>query len=306
MDTVCLTTLYNPANYTSKYKNYELFRQNLQKYGIPLYTIECAFKKQKHYLPVDKYHFRVRSNSILWHKERLINLAVSQLPKSVKYVAWLDSDIIYDNPLWFDKLRGLLKNHLLVQSFETVYRLKKGFTDITSFEPHFSSFRLTSFAKRFSEDKNLSENGLPITHGASGFGWAANIEFFKEIGLYDASIVGSGDHLFSHAICGNIRSNCINNMISGKLKNHFLTYLAKTAIYVNESITFLPETIYHLWHGTHKNRQYYTRHQILNKFDFDPTKDIILNPEGCWEWNTAKCSMKSSIENYFHTRQEDN
>jgi 5-bromo-4-chloroindolyl phosphate hydrolysis protein len=75
-----LTTYYNSTGIKEKKKNYQFFRNNLKKQKVKLLTIECAFKKQKFELKkedADKL-IQVRSNSILWQKERLLNIGLDK------------------------------------------------------------------------------------------------------------------------------------------------------------------------------------------------------------------------------------
>ena len=39
---------------------------------------------------------RLRSSTVLWHKERLINLGLARLPDRCDKVAWLDGDLLFE------------------------------------------------------------------------------------------------------------------------------------------------------------------------------------------------------------------
>src|SRR5579883_2017119 len=85
-----VTTYYNPCDYQTRRNNYEIFAHTIRRSGLPLLTIECAFGDQPFNLPERTDVIKVRSHSIIWQKERLLNLGVSWLPSSCRYVAWLD------------------------------------------------------------------------------------------------------------------------------------------------------------------------------------------------------------------------
>src|SRR4051812_46073823 len=70
-----ITCYYNPCGYQSRRRNYEIFSHALKASGINLLTIECAFGHQPYDLGESLDVIRVRSRSLLWQKERLLNLA---------------------------------------------------------------------------------------------------------------------------------------------------------------------------------------------------------------------------------------
>ena len=54
----------------------------------------------------------VPAEQVMWSKEQLINLAIRNLPKDEKYVAWIDSDVAFAD----DSLLGLKSNPYVVQA----------------------------------------------------------------------------------------------------------------------------------------------------------------------------------------------
>jgi hypothetical protein len=70
-------------------------------------------------------------------------------------------------------------------------------------------------------------------------------------------------------------------------------------------LDYLPIDIWHLWHGSLKNRAYMDRHDIILEFDYDPINDIVLYGN-VYEWaNRHKKGMHDAIKGYFHSRKED-
>ena len=80
-DFYVITVFFNPAGFTSLLNNYFIFADKIKKQGAKLITVECAFDDGKFYIPENDNVYRLRSNSIMWQKERLINYGVSKLPK---------------------------------------------------------------------------------------------------------------------------------------------------------------------------------------------------------------------------------
>ena len=46
-------------------------------------------------------------------------------------------------------------------------------------------------------------------HGHTGYGWAARRSLFESCGLYEACILGNGDHLMAHGFTGESGGFCI-------------------------------------------------------------------------------------------------
>src|SRR5882672_7731044 len=115
----CVTVLFNPVDYHSRINNYLLFQERLDKQNINLLTVELTFGEQEYTLPLADRTLRLRSNSVLWQKERLINYAISKLPPECKYFAWLDCDLLLPCG-WDDMLLQKLTKVDFVQLFEKV------------------------------------------------------------------------------------------------------------------------------------------------------------------------------------------
>jgi hypothetical protein len=96
-DLFVITTYFNPCRYETRRRNYDIFMAGLSKAGVPCITVECAFGNAPFELPPSLNVIQMRANTLLWQKERLLNLAASWLPRSCKYVAWLDCDITFMN-----------------------------------------------------------------------------------------------------------------------------------------------------------------------------------------------------------------
>ena len=74
---------------------------------------------------------------------------------------------------------------------------------------------------------------------------------------------------------------------------------------VRAEIGLLEGNIFHLWHGDLHNRQTRTRHEGLQRFQFDPFVDIAADENGCWRWNSDKPDMHEYVRDYFASRKED-
>lgn len=110
-----ISCYFNPCHYKTKYSNYRRFRRHLK---TPLCTIELAYAGTYELQEGDAdLLLQIQGQDILWQKERLLNLALSQLPPDCHAVAWLDADIIFDDSDSLNIASQLLDRYTLVQPF---------------------------------------------------------------------------------------------------------------------------------------------------------------------------------------------
>jgi hypothetical protein len=306
-----VTCYFNPSGYVTKLENYRIFRDRIDRSGLRLWTVECAFGDQPFTLPKDDPQvIQIRSQSVLWQKERLLNLGIQQLPKDIQKVAWLDCDILFSNPRWAIETSQLLETRSVVQPFMRVFRLPPG-TD--AYRGTAESWR--SFAYVHSLNAELVRQGNFHQHGHTGLVWAGRRDWLAAYGLYDALVSGSADHLMAHAIFGDFDSACVTRImgqetpLQSPLRSHFLrwgeTLHRAIGASTRGALGYVPGAVLHLWHGETVNRRYVTRHDELMRCGFDPTVDLRLGPMGTWEWNSDKPELHQWAVDYFTDRQED-
>lgn len=301
MKLAVITTYFNPCRYVTRRKNYDLFMAGMRKAGVLCLTVECAFDNQEFELSPSHDVIQLRANTLLWQKERLLNLAASYLPRSIKYVAWLDCDILFDNPRWAADLERVLETHQVAQVFQHAIRLDRdGETDA---EPI-----AESFASVMARAPKALNAGRYDVHGHTGYGWAMRRELFDDIGLYEAAVSGSADHFMAHAIYGHY-GFCIENALKhdpeqiAHLKRWGDAFYAR----VQGSLGVVPGTIRHLWHGDTVNRRYFLRMHEITDLGFNPTLDLVAPPGKPLEWapHMQKQGLRDYFANYFNQRLED-
>ena len=114
-----LTTYFNPAKYGNKIENYRKFREDSKRQGLNLLCVELAFNNEPFELTKNDADVlvQVRSNSIMWQKERLLNIGLKHLPKDCDKVAWIDCDIIFKNEYWIEETCKLLEKYIVINYF---------------------------------------------------------------------------------------------------------------------------------------------------------------------------------------------
>jgi hypothetical protein len=292
-----VTSFFNPCGYQSRVRNFETFARSLSDSGVAWRGIECAFDDQPFTLPPIDNVARVRSRSILWQKERLINLVVSRLPDSFTKIAWLDADVLFENPAWIPDTADALDDYTVVQPFELAARLGPDLAEL-------GGDRLPSFAWLYHRDPDGVLGPAYWNHGHTGYAWASRREWIENHGLYDACLSGTGDHLMAHGFVGDWQPGCLG-IGTGPAYEHFTEWCSNVYPSVTGRLGSVPGTAYSLWHGPEHARNYYEAVCRMNEFAFDPNSDIQLGRTGCWEWASERPELHAWTRNYFARRRED-
>ncbi|WP_455923394.1 hypothetical protein [Pseudomonas putida] len=299
---VVLTTYFNPCRYATRRRNYDLFMAGMRQAGVTCITIECAFGQAPFELPPALDVIQVRANTLLWQKERLLNLAASWLPRQCRYVAWLDCDILFDNPRWPRELVKQLQRHPVAQVFETALRLQRG--NVPGDAPDVAE----SFASVMRRYPEALDAGRYDRHGHTGYGWAMRREIFDEVGLYEAAVSGSADHFMAHAIYGD-GNFCIRNALKHDPRQiaHLQAWRERFFTRVQGSLGVVSGQISHLWHGDAVNRRYFLRMHDITDLGYDPFTDLVARPGQPLEWASGmdKPGLRHYFANYFASRHED-
>lgn len=301
-DLVLLTTYFNSHGYRTKRLNYDRFRERIEAGGLNLITVECAFGSAKFELPPSPNVLQVAARDLMWQKERLLNFAISRLPKTCRKVAWLDGDILFERPDWAVETARMLDEFPIVQLFDRAIRLPRGHGDFTG-----EGDAWESFASVYRRSPQALLAGDFAAHGHTGFAWAARRDWLDAHGLYDACIAGSGDHMMAHAACGDWTSPCIRRIIgdNNPHREYFVEWAKRQYRDVRARVGCVPGTVLHLWHGDTENRRYVLRNRELAEFGFDPRADVRVGRTGCWEWCSRKPALHRWANEYFGHRRED-
>lgn len=297
-----ITCFFNSNDYKTKQYNYNKFVELMEVSHLNYIVIECVFGEQAYFLPKAKSVHRVRSKDIIWQKERLLNIAMSKLPTQCKKVAWIDCDVLFDNPDWAKETSQKLKYHAVVQPFKQAIRLPRNC--LTYFG---KGLKYYSFAYMVERNPVTVSQGIFNLHGHTGFAWASHKNLIKKYGFYDASIGGSGDHMMAHSFVGDWDGACMKTMIgsNNKFYEHYSSWSRKIYDAVRSKVTYVDGTLLHLWHGDQVYRDYADRHRVIEHHKFDPYSDIAIGRNGCWRWNDRKSKLKKWAAEYFVSRRED-
>jgi hypothetical protein len=291
---------FNPRRFKSHVNNYTAFEKHMLESGVQLTVVECAYGDIPHGLVNDGInHVPVYAKNPIWVKEALINIGISRLPRDWKYVAWIDADIIFENPTWAEEIVYALQHYDFIQPWSDCLDISD--TGGLIGKPH------KSFCHQWvNEPKTCSMMGKSgYTFAHPGYAWAATRSALEATGgLIETAVLGSGDHHMSLAMIGKAELS-IPVGVTEAYAAPILRWQDRCKSHINGNISYIPGTIRHLYHGQKENRQYISRWDILKKHNFDPYVDIKYNTSGVPELAGNKPELKRDIMAYFASRNED-
>lgn len=293
--------------------NLRLAAARARAQGLPLAIVELAFDDAPYRLEDGDADLviRRRSPARLWHKERLLNLAVAALPASCRYVAWLDADVVFERDGWVEDARRALDHDIVVQPFSSAYWLREGETAVDGPRPRGlgEGLEMPGFAATMAgtEDRRATLADF-LRHGHCGFAWAARREVLSRHGLYDRTIIGGGDAVAAHAFAADTdylrgRHFMLRSFTTAE-RRAIAAWGTPVAEETRGRMGWVPGRVLHLYHGPFRARQYEARHDILRQGDFDPAADLALDDTGCWRWATGKPALHAAVAAYFSARAD--
>jgi hypothetical protein len=324
-----ITTYYNLTNGSKRLENYHCFRRH---FPLPLLTVEWHPDRDFQLEDADAdILLQVGGGDLMWQKERLLTMAVAALPDHVKYIAWVDCDVLFGNAHWEDEARELLDGRPVIQLFSEV-----AFPDenqslrlICSEEPGPDSADSLQMPKResflgihgrlkedivrydldrrFEPDKTNSYNIMK--RPAYGFAWAAQAAFLRNIGAYDRCIMGGGDMLFSYGVTGLSQQLIDNHKAAGWAFYgdcpSYRLWASRAAEACGGRLGCVGGRILHLFHGNLQARQYKSRIDGLVPFAIDLDRDISAEDGQPWSWRRDRDRLNEYFVNYLRNRNED-
>jgi hypothetical protein len=277
----------------------DIFRRFRRHLGVPLLAVEIGFNNRFDLTPDDaEILIRVPGGSIMWQKERLLNLAIKALPGHVEGVVWTDSDVVFLREDWAAAVQERLQDFEMVQPFRSLYYLDEGELP-ENFQPAagraFDSIA-SLYANGCFPDRAFRTRGLSQRlHYAPGMAWAARRVTLDSCGLYDAEILGCGDKLAFAAAVGRSADAAISIGMGGAQARHYHDWAERFHRLVRGQVSYVEGDLLHQWHGSLADRRYSERFHRFDQFDFDPRSDLATTPDGAWRWNSDKPDLHKFV-----------
>jgi len=304
-----MVTYFNPKGYRNKLENLRLFSAGVRRQGLKLLVIELALGGAPFVVEeqIAERVIQVRSNTVLWQKERLLNIGLGKLPDRCDKVAWLDGDVLFGNGAWVSETSRLLSTYVVVQPYDVAWSLPPGLRMAPS-EFRADTFQMVRHGIAYLQAQARGQDSLS---GHSGFAWAARRDLLSTHGFFDRFILGGGDLIMTWAMYDErfLWASGIRKWFSdiGTSAQAADAYAWKERFHsgVNGSVSCVNGPVFHLWHGASEKRQYFSRHLMLREAAFDPRTDIAYDECDCWKWNSDKPDLHKRVRDYFWNRQED-
>lgn len=291
-----LTSYFDPSQRGYRVDVYREFRRRLR---IPLVTVELSFGSGFDLGPQDAdILIQLSGGSVLWQKERLLNVALRALPPHVEAVAWLDCDVVFLRDDWPQELLRRLEHFSLIQPFSRLYHLNHNELPEDCQRGRDSGFEAAAFqfAHGCFPDEAHRKHGMSQTlRYAPGMAWAARRETLAEHGLYDCAVLGGGDKLMFSAACGRGEECADSFAVVDLHKGHFMGWAQRFWKSVQSRVSYVDGDLFHLWHGDLAGRRYLERFIGFEQFRFDPLADICPTADGAWRWNSHKPELHDFV-----------
>lgn len=282
-------TYFNPAHYNSIKANFQYTLTKLLRHPIgEIIVVTVEGTTPQLVLPNNEKIklITVQTQSILFHKESLQNIGWKSAINP--YILFMDSDIIFETPIWVKKLISVLENKDLVQAWHKA-TLLDAFNNPASNELSWASQAI----------KNPKSQNVTSFKAHTGFAWAFRRDFLESLeNLNIHCVIGSGDQILARAL--------LNSEVQPRhayMKDAYNKFTKSIQENLKKGFGYLENVhIKHLYHGSTENRKYYERHLYLSELNFNEAELIttnatieFVNPE---KWN-------NHFLNYFKGRNED-
>ena len=317
-----LTMVSNPVMFASRYRLYQEFKKKLQAlHNVELWTVEVAIGNRAFEVTTagNPQNLQLRTTDELWLKENALNLLAARLPADWEYMAWVDSDVSFNDLDWVDKTIHELQTKAIVQPWSDALDMgPKGevMQHHLSFARQVVEFGYEAVASQaiggnygYDPKSGIGDSAKSklgsMAYPHSGYAWAVTREAFDGIGgLPDYCIVGSGDHHLAHALINNVLKSYPGNVSDAYLKR-LMALQAQAVKVIDYNIGYVPGTILHGYHGPKASRGYTSRWSILQDNHFDPDTDLLRDSQGLFKLAGGKPKLRDAIRRYFRSRDED-
>jgi len=282
-DMAVVIPFFNPTQSIRLVQNILTTTTLLHKANIPFFLIELASETIPFVFSESPTIFQYRASSFMFYKENLFAVAEQRISPEYTKLMLLDSDILFENKDWYDRVSSALDTLQVVQAFGVAHYLE---FDFQSAETKHSVL-------------------IPdITDPHTGFAWAFRRDWYARAHIFELALIGGGDTIFN---C-QIQKKDLKSTYSAYMEDYKSMSESGTT---ETSIGYVDNTIYHLYHGPSVSRQYGSRHDDLWRFlrskKITRLSDLVERREdGIFEWIPAyRDECNALLLKYFYARNDD-
>jgi hypothetical protein len=258
-------------------------KQMLELANIPYFIGEMSVSGSPFLFAESSNIFHFQSPDNMFYKENIVNLMEPLLPPIYDKLCIMDADIIFDNNDWYNLMSSKLNDVNICQPYSTAYWLNISYDGVIQ-------EKYSYLKKRIS--------------GHEGFVWGFQRAWFNTYKFPSGCFIGSGDSLF-------VKSVFEKEIL--KLHQYVYDSLVKYISNLPSIISsdYLDMNIYHLYHGSISNRQYFAKHikfnNMLSNLKITDSDELIeYNADGIMRWTPKYSNICNSfMKEYLINRNDD-
>lgn len=300
-DMAVLMVLFNPTNAARLVTNWLYVWNKMRSAGIPVFGAELLFPWQRTASIAPEFKtLTVRSDSIMFHKEKLLMRLEREVPVEYTKLCCIDCDVVFGRPDWYDAVSAALDELPIVQPFGHCYWLGPDLRMALASHP--------AAGTQLKEIRESHAQGKDRLSGYPGFAIAMRRNWRADPIHYPWAVVGGGDAVIFRAVNGLICE--FANPEFRRMMTHSLEDWAPGAR-ADCDIGVVDGHIWHMWHGPIRGRQYYDRYvkfvEALGSTRVADIRELLVeNSDGVWEWREdVKKALNTMMMRYFATRDDD-
>ena len=126
-EAIVIACYFNPQRSQHRLQAFNKWYETIKNVNHQI--IECAIGGTKPQLSNHKDVIQITADTMLWHKEALLNHIISRLDPKYKYVFWVDTDVLFTNNNWIvDGVKQFENGANIIQPFEYCVHLNENET----------------------------------------------------------------------------------------------------------------------------------------------------------------------------------
>lgn len=334
-----IVPVQNPWRWRSRWKHTERAIKHFVDSGAVVYLVELAFNRREFAFkdsgingldahcelngtPCKHRWIGLRGPEELWLKENLINAGASRVTEDHfdwQQICWLDSDVLFLRSNWVGECIHKLQHYSFLQMFSHARDLGPNYQMLPEDYPHADG---NSFVHAW-QTTGLTKSSKQVVpsdlephdynyYGARvwpGLAWAATRKAWNDVGgLLDFAIWGGGDWHMAHALVEKTEG-MMRNDLHHDYKKMVMQWYYRCHTHIRRNVGVMEGSIIHNWHGKKEGRGYNTKHALLAKVGFDPSRHLKRDSQQLWQLHddrsTAFVQLRDLLRKIARERNED-
>jgi hypothetical protein len=299
---VVVTSVFDAQHCPRWLENYTRFFEDLRAHGIELVTVEGVLRGEQAVLPSGDHVLHLPLDSVLWHKERLLNLGISSLGADVDAVGWFDADILVRHDDLQRAILAALGAHPVIQP----WRCSEWLDADGQYVPWGNRRRWMESLASKNWTRPPDRRCASPSFGHPGLAWAARRETFETLGgLFDQHPVGGGDTMMAVGFWGDWQTPYLDKY-NDAMRQVFYVWGRRAYEVVRGNVGLVDAAVTHLWHGSRQSRKYAERTETACSLGLDPARHLQPADNGTWKWaDQTPETIVQFVAGYFTGRRED-